>query len=93
MWWEVMFVGGRNTVAQLKFSRDKFMTRYAEEVIYLGIGIPEGRSSPWSLQKLSCFPKPSVMVSLSTLHWYLGHFWSSTVDFLKGPALAEQSIS
>ena len=31
MWWEVMFVGGRNTVAQLKFSRDKFLTRYAEK--------------------------------------------------------------
>ena len=77
MWWEVMFVGGRNTIAQLKFSGGKLSSVYDQvHGFYLGMGMPEGRSSPWSLQKLSCFPKPSVMVSLSTLHWYLGYFWS-----------------
>ena len=28
MWWEVMFVGGRNAVAQLKFSGDKLCSIY-----------------------------------------------------------------
>ena len=28
MWWEVMFVGGRNTVTQLKFSREKLCSIY-----------------------------------------------------------------
>ena len=34
-------------------------------------GMPDGSSSPCSLQKLLFFPKPSVIVSLSMLHWYL----------------------
>ena len=50
---------------------------------HLGMGMPEGRSSPWSLQKLNCFPKPSVIVNLSTLHWYLGRHWYSMMQILK----------
>ena len=92
MWWEVMFVGGRNTVAQLKFSRDKFMTRFVEKSDIPGYRDAGGKKLSLVFAKAQLFPKTISYGQLINAPLVPGTFLVIDSALFEGPRIKQSGV-
>ena len=83
-----MFVGGRNTVAQLKFSRDKFMTRFAEKSDLPGYRDAGGKKLSLVFAKAQLFPKTISYGQLINAPLVPGTFLVIDSALFEGPRIS-----